>query len=268
MARTFAHPLQTLREKISALEAAITQTLANPKKEPVHHLRTSTRRIEAQLELLSLIPRLPDHAKPARTIRKLLKRLRRAAGAVRDLDVQSHLVLHHRDVHEQQNQSSASNEMRNQAGKLQRKLKRRRCKAALNLLKVLKTEQQNLDRALNRLLEALSSAEDLRVPSIQLAQLTRDWYQRNTHFARSATDSDTLHNLRESAKLARYIAENGAGKLAHTFESLQQTGGAWHDLLTLAHTAKKHLGAHSPLTQSFVLDRDRALDVYRQALLR
>ena len=89
---TTAHPIRTLREHVTALEAAITLCLADPAPKPVHRLRTSTRRIEAQLMLLELLPALPLHHKTAGKARRLLKKLRRAAGQVRDLDVQNDLI--------------------------------------------------------------------------------------------------------------------------------------------------------------------------------
>ncbi len=87
-----AYPIRTLREHVTALEGAIMLVLVDSKKDSVHRLRTSTRRIEAQLELLSLLPDLPDYRRAAKKVRRPLKELRRAAGLVRDLDVQRGLV--------------------------------------------------------------------------------------------------------------------------------------------------------------------------------
>ena len=87
-----AHPVRTLRELVTSLGAAITLVLADPKPRSIHDLRTGTRRIEAQLELLALLPDLPRHAKPAKKAGKLLRKVRRAAGSVRDLDVQRNIV--------------------------------------------------------------------------------------------------------------------------------------------------------------------------------
>lgn len=266
--KTSARPLHILREHVTALEAAIALALADPKPEPVHRLRTSTRRIEAQLELLRLLPDLPDHAKSARAVRKLLKKLRRAAGSVRDLDVQRKLLKEQQIKAKQHTPSLASRELRKEAGSLRRKLKRRRSIESRHLLTTLTAEQRKLVPALEHLLEILSSAEDLRLSPTRLSQLTLSWYQRTTPAIDPEGDPDTLHAIRKSAKLARYIAEPAVGKLSSTFEVLQQAGGAWHDLLTLAHISEKHLGLHSPLTQTFIRNRDTALEVYRQALLK
>ena len=82
------YPVQVLREHTVALEAALSVCLAHPTHKPVHRLRTETRRIEAQLLLLAELPEMPKHRTEADRLRKSLRRLRRAAGVVRDLDVQ------------------------------------------------------------------------------------------------------------------------------------------------------------------------------------
>src|ERR1700750_895759 len=78
-----AHPIRTLREQITTLEGAIVLCLAQSKAKAVHQLRTTTRRIEGQFAMLELIPGVPKHDKPARKARRILKRLRRAAGGGR-----------------------------------------------------------------------------------------------------------------------------------------------------------------------------------------
>lgn len=87
MGASVVYPVQVLREHLSGLEAAITVCLADPDHKPVHKLRTETRRVEALLALLALIPDLPDHQKEAEATQRALTKLRRAAGKVRDLDV-------------------------------------------------------------------------------------------------------------------------------------------------------------------------------------
>lgn len=252
-ASTSAHPIGTLRELVTSLEAAITLTLAKPKPEPAHQLRTISRRIEAQLELLALLPHLPQHAKPAKKSRKLLAKLRRAAGRVRDLDVQ-------RDLTE-----SKSKEGRH----LRRVFKHLRKREADRLLHTIRKHQPKLTIALEDLLKALAPAESLTVSAPRLAELTLDWYSH--HVPATAEDSDQLHAIRKSAKLARYMAESAGDsqptrQLARTFESLQQSGGEWHDWLTLANIGRREFGGSSRLSQSFAQRCEKLLDAYRQHL--
>jgi CHAD domain-containing protein len=247
------HPVLTLRNLVTDLEAAITLTLADPKRKPVHRLRTTTRRIEAQMELLALLPDLPEHAKPAKKARKLLRKLRRAAGLVRDLDVQHDLT------------QSKSQEAR----KLRSLFQQQRGEAAESLLSALHKHQSKLTRTLEALLKTLGPAESLTISATHLSQLTLGWY---TNHVPPATQRDhrRLHDIRKAAKLARYIAESANSpathRLARTFESLQQSGGDWHDWLTLSHIAHRELGSASPLTQSFTDRCEKSLSKYQSEL--
>src|SRR5512140_941063 len=75
---------QTLFRRMSRL---LQQVANKPQPKAVHHLRTTARRIEALVETLA-----PD---PTRKQRKLLKRvdkLRRLAGRLRDMHVQTALL--------------------------------------------------------------------------------------------------------------------------------------------------------------------------------
>src|SRR5215468_252577 len=92
---TTAHPIDTLRQYITELEAAILLCLDDPAKKPVHRLRTMTRRIEAQIALFEMLHVPKVYSKEARDARRLLKKIRRAAGEVRDLDVQRDNIEEH-----------------------------------------------------------------------------------------------------------------------------------------------------------------------------
>lgn len=248
-----AHPVRTLRELVTSLEAAITLTLADPKPSPVHKLRTTTRRIEAQLELLTLLRDLPKHDKAAAKARKLLRKLRRAAGRVRDLDVQRDLV------------QSKSDE----ADQLHSLFKHQREQAVQKLLDTIHKRQVKLTRALETLLETLAPAKSLTVPAKDLATLALDWYVLNAPVT-ATQDHRQLHNIRKTAKLARYIAESANStptrSLARTFESLQQSGGNWHDWLTLSDIAHHELGDSSRLTQTFTRCCEKSLTEYQAHL--
>ncbi len=227
-AKDLAYPIVTLREHVTDLEAAITLTLADPQPKPVHRLRTTSRRIEALLILLDLLPGLPDHAKLARKSTRLLKKLRRAAGAVRDLDVQQDLVpnllpsrptepddltsstsaagLHHHTGHARRHHDR----LHRHAKRLSDTLEHRRRQEAAALLKTLSKLHSRLAPTLEQLLTTLAPAAGLALSSTQLTTLTRDWYRRHLPAStRTLTTSKPrlLHAVRKVAKLARYIAE-------------------------------------------------------------
>lgn len=246
-----AHPVRTLRELVTSLEAAIPLALADATPQAVHKLRTTSRRIEALLELLTLLPDLPGHAKPAKKVHKLLRKLRRAAGRVRDLDVQLDLV------------QSKSDE----ADQLQSLFKRQRKRVAKELVAAIDKHQAKLTRALEALLESLAPAESLALPAARLKQLTLDWYARSTP-ATAKHNHRQLHDTRKAAKLARYIAESAPSTrpLARIFESLQQSGGDWHDWLTLSSIAQHELSDASPLAQDFTRRCKASLAEYQSHL--
>ena len=254
---TSARPIQTLREQTTNLEAAITVCLADPSPRPVHKLRTSTRRVESQLTLLSLLPGLPLHQKPEKEARRLLRKLRRAAGTVRDLDVQIDLI-----------QEKASESTKEASDDLSTVLKLQRAQAEANLLRILNKHQAKLTRSLESLLEALAPIKSQTLPATQLSVLAKDWFAQNIPSETIPDDPDQLHAIRKTAKLARYIAETAPKsartprKLAAAFESLQQAGGDWHDWLILSAIAQDKLG-DSPLTQAFRGYCETALVNYR-----
>jgi CHAD domain-containing protein len=87
-----ATPVEELRKQAGRLEAALSVGVATPTTKAVHELRSSTRRVEAQLELLATVKGLPPYRPAARKVSRRLEKLRRVAGRVRDCDVQDKLL--------------------------------------------------------------------------------------------------------------------------------------------------------------------------------
>jgi CHAD domain-containing protein len=264
---TSAHPIRSLREQVTTLEAAITLCLADPKEKPVHKLRTTTRRIEAQLALLEVMPKVPEYGKAAREATRMLKKVRRAAGEVRDTDVQLDLI-------KSVVQEDAPRSMKSAARKLSKELEADREDSSRKLMKLLRRRQSDLARPLEEILEILEPVEKLSLSASELASLTQRWFAKNTppEPRQGADAPDYLHAIRKVAKLTRYIAENAPKQakrprsLAESFERLQQSGGEWHDWLVLSEIAGDKLSEASPLTKA-LSDRSRtALAAYRQHL--
>ncbi len=264
---TSAHPVRTLREYVTTLEAAITLCLANPKPKPVHRLRTTTRRIEGQLAMLALLPDIPAHAKFARKASGILKKLRRAAGKVRDLDVQMDLI-------EAATPDHPPPSFEQDAEQLKSEFEDERDRAAKRLGKTLKKRQVDVTVELESLLDALEPAEALALSPTQLTQLVRRWYTDNLppDPKDNPDDPDHLHALRKNAKLARYMAENAprparsVRRLAESFEEIQEAGGHWHDWLVLAEIASSRVGGSSPLTRAFTQRCHLAFTIYKRHL--
>ncbi|WP_260703417.1 CHAD domain-containing protein [Edaphobacter flagellatus] len=261
---TLARPIRALREYATALEAAIIVCLGDSKPRHVHRLRTMIRRIEGQLALLDLIPNAPKNGRLSSEIKRLIKKLRRAAGEVRDRDVQLALVA-------QTLSSRPSRALQQDAATLHTIIETERTDAAYKLRKLLRRDGAATAEALEALVEMLDSASSLSLGSEQLITLVDSWFEKNAPEG-SLENVEHLHTVRKMAKLARYMAENApraarmARKQAASFEALQESGGRWHDWLILAEIAHNRLRKNSPLAKSFD-DRCRvALAAYRRRL--
>ncbi|HEY4380640.1 MAG TPA: CHAD domain-containing protein [Acidobacteriaceae bacterium] len=269
-----AHPLKTLREYTTALEASILVCLAKPEKKAVHKLRTSTRRIEAQLELLSLLPELPPHEKQQRRVRRILRKIRRAAGQVRDLDVQRDLVAD--EVAGRNGGARPTPALRQEASQLRSDLKRRRDAHAEELMNLLRKHRSKLPLLFEKFFDALKPAGLVTLTEAQLIALVDQWYIRHASPVSPSTleSRDQLHDIRKRAKLARYLAESAprsataAHLLAARFEDLQQAGGKWHDWLLIHELAAKELGQAAKLPQRFCIHAENSLGAFKRRLAR
>jgi len=266
-----AHPIQTLRDVITLLEASILLCLARPGKKAVHQLRSATRRVEAQLELLPMLPQLPVHEPQRRKTLRLLKKLRRAAGEVRDLDVQRDLILSEATA---ANNKRPSRSLRDEARKLRRELKGRRDEQAGQLLALLHKQSAHLPLIFEELLDTLAPAASLALTETELTGLAHNLYAHPVSGPTPAAHNDIaqLHALRKRAKLARYLAESApvtaaaAHRLAARFEKLQVTGGQWHDWLILADVAAGELGDSAKLPPLFAAHAQSSLRAFKRQL--
>lgn len=267
-------PVETLHQLSTSLEAAALECLARPRKKAVHKLRTSTRRIEAQLELFALLPDLPSPAKPRKKTMRLLSKVRHAAGQVRDLDVQLDLIA---DEAKTKNGSPPTPKLRAEANALRRTLRQKREAEAGKLLTLLRKEETRLPDTLHKLRDALAPAESTTLTEPRLIALVRDYYEGHSGLcdhAKPPQNPERLHEIRKQAKLARYLAESApasaasAHRLAARFEDLQQAGGTWHDFELLADVATDELGKSAQLPERFHARAERSLAAYKHKLSR
>ena len=298
-------PVAVLREHATALEAALSVCLADPGVKPVHRLRPETRRVEAQLLLLAAMPEMPEHRSASERLRRALRRLRQAAGEVRDLDVQRKRLEEIAEAAKEAAGQTAGNEAGQAAGQaepnggeeagtaeeavagaadgaamqagaasVREELKGKREAAAESLQHVLRKRQVKTAGAAETLLKVLEPGAGAVLPAAELlrhaeALLWRDGLLGGGDV--SGLDEDELHTVRKAAKAARYLAEtmpeSGAGSAeAQRFEALQEAGGQWHDALDLLRVAKQLLGKGHALTAAMGAERDRHVQEYREAL--
>lgn len=269
MAKDVAFPVRALREQVTALEAAVTLVLTDTKPRYVHRLRTSVRRVEAQLELLSLMEGVPQHGPEEKEVRRRLRKLRQAAGAVRDSDVQIEMV-------EAQGTETDGGKIHREAKRLVRRLKEERHREKDGLLRVVKRQGEKMVPQIERLLEVLEPAGETEVSGRAMRSLIERLVAERMKAGGDEKGRDNearLHGLRKAAKLARYVAETAGGStgmrsLGRRYEALQESGGAWHDWLVLERMARRHLGGDALLTERFERECASSLKRYEVALSR
>jgi CHAD domain-containing protein len=241
-------PVVVLLRHSLMLKSAIVACLDDPKPKPVHQVRSATRRIEAILELLSMSSDIADIKRKSKPLRGSLRKIRRAAGEVRDLDV-------HRELLGGYTKAGETDE-------LDKELARARKKAAGQLRKRLGEKQSSIQREFDDLEVILKPALDLNLSGGRLAGIARDWFVKAVHDVNLQRDDD-LHSVRKACKTARYLAEVGedasktAAKVAARFEKAQQALGAWHDHLLLLDEAKDSLPDKSKIIEAIEADTRR-----------
>ena len=259
----------------------VAQTSAD--KSPVHRLRTSTRRMEAQLVLVSLLSGMPEHTQQAAEVQRLLRRVRRAAAVVRDMDVQIDMIEADMPDSAAVHDGSRGDQVRKEAHKLLKKLHKKRQRESADLTGTLKAESDDLAEAMQALQSVIAPTPGVRpqtFTAVELSEQIESWFAARARVVLHADrhpdrahalqrlqhlDEATLHDLRKVAKQCRYMAESlpegssEAKRLAQRFEYLQESGGTWHDWLTLECAAARVLGKKSPLTERYRNHRNAAL---------
>lgn len=268
--------------KIQKLAAPLRENLSkcadDPDVDPVHDTRTGTRRLQATLEeLLRETPEGDSGQKvraAAAALMRQLKKIRRAAAPVRDLDVHrkllDKLVKHalgektkkeqregtpdplpplipdEPDLLERPEAGLRTSGLEQEADDLDAWLKHRRSQDADRLQAQANPLLTRFDKRLDELAAAMRAATGRRATK-PAGVVALD------SFARLASemqllDASNLHDFRKGAKKARYVAElaaqgdKHADAIAKTLKKLQDEIGDWHDWLVLADEAHAALG--------------------------
>jgi CHAD domain-containing protein len=265
-------PLAHLLPVADAFNAAVGQCIENADPEAVHRVRTGSRRLQAMLEATLREAGPTAHAleRPARAWLRELKQIRRAAGAVRDLDVQRKLLENW--VGEQipkQDAATSSSETRppemqaemKQAEMLDAWLKGERKHLAQGMQKQISKRQQGLAKRQGALFTAITrvplgrSVAPRSADAVALEEFVR------ASDAMPLLHAENLHDFRKATKKARYVAEVGAegnSGVAKALKRVQDAIGEWHDWVCLGEEAKAALGQDAPeLTAAFTREIER-----------
>jgi CHAD domain-containing protein len=246
--------MQTATETLfTELHAKLTQAVLNCRADTsvksVHTLRTTTRRLEGLLyKTLEDHPRAKMlHESTGKTLRQL-KKVRRLAGTVRDLDVHQKLL---KKVIEKSTSTAAEKDTPHyDQQQLHHYLEQKREQAADILASGLARREIRLERSLERTAIAL---EQLSPSSTDPLTTARRWVEHWTLHLHGL-NVENLHDFRKQTKLARYVSEmHPPSKAARGFTrdllAAQDAIGAWHDLQLLHQEAKAVCGKHAELTR-------------------
>lgn len=191
----------------------------------VHHFRTNSRRIEAVIDTLA------PQSRNKKKVLKLVGKLRKRAGKLRDIDVQI-AFLKNLKVPDRQGQRA-------------------------HLLEVLDGEHARRVKKLNRAVDPSTLRELRKRLRREQAEVKLDGVDPLRLAAQSLPKLDhaplteqSLHAYRIAAKQARYLAElAGETPAAKTFVDeltrVQDAAGEWHDAMKLKEKAAKRFGGAS-----------------------
>jgi CHAD domain-containing protein len=208
------------------LERDLIKLSSKPRAENVHRFRTGTRRLQILLGELS--PKLDGGHKK---LLKLLSRIRKRAGKVRDLDVQLAALRSLKIPREPRRKTQLVNHLIELRGQQEKKLR--------------KAVDENTIREIRKRLKRASKNFNPEASRDPLA-VARGMLQAIERGDAPVTEA-VLHQYRILSKRARYAAEfANESKEAEQFiagiKRIQDALGDWHDWLTLAQTAIEQLG--------------------------
>ena len=246
-------------EKLSIeLAGTLVACRADPGSREVHALRIAVRRIEAFLHAMTGDdPRDERLRVGTKKALRQLKKVRRAAGPVRDLDVQRKLIAGITIKAAASQSTKERQSLEGEAKRLDERLHRQRKEAAEKLTSVVRKTESKLERSLGAIADTMTGWRPL-----SLLNMARRLVLRSSLHLEDASP-ESLHLYRKQAKAARYLAEmettsTPAQRLAKKLKRVLDAIGRWHDLLLLAQEAKALLGKESTLAVAIREERERA----------
>jgi len=207
------------------MERNLVRLAADPSREAVHDFRTTSRRLETLLDLL-----LPVRDRNQRKLLKLLSRIRRRAGRIRDIDVQLAALRSFKVPQEPRRKTQLIHRLIDVRVQHEHKV------AKLLKKKVVEELTKRVRRA----------AQNLRAPSNRDPLVLANEILRSVSTAGPLSD-EILHRYRMAVKRARYAAEFAPRSAERDsfiaeLKQLQDALGSWHDWMALTRTAARQLG--------------------------
>jgi len=216
----------------SKLEKVTDQIESKPTPETVHQLRTTIRRIETLLTAAG---------QPNDKLIKQLSRVRRRAGRVRDIDVQTAAL-----------RGIRLESVRRDKTSVLRALSKTHSKLVKKLAKALEEElAAGLAKRMKRAATELETARSHRRKPKDFTAIALDSFAKLGQDHPPLTAAN-LHDFRMACKRVRYVAEMADSPRSQAvvaqLKRIQDAIGEWHDWLTLTETANEVLSTPtSPL---------------------
>ena len=220
---------QALFEKLQQ----VSRLSSGARPEVVHQLRTTIRRIE------TVVGAQPEPGRNEKKLLKQLRRLRRRAGKVRDLDVQIEALRSLGLEGITRDRARVVSFLQQARAKQERKLQRSFQDEADSGLR------KRLRRASDHLQQELPKPAELQPAQGRLLSAALDKFAAAVKRRPTLTE-ENLHAFRIDCKRARYLAEMagegpGVTEVIEQLKGIQDSIGAWHDWLTATATAKSVL---------------------------
>jgi CHAD domain-containing protein len=192
----------------------------------VHGFRTSTRRLQTLLEQI-----VTGNNRRHKKLLKMLDRIRKSAGKVRDIDAQLDALRSLKIPQEPRRKTQLIHSLLDVRAEHEKRLRK--------LLK--KDNVREIRKRLKRAAGLVRFGEG-RDPLVVAREMLA-----SVPLPNGPADEKTLHRYRTVVKSARYAAEfapktAGSAHFLGQLKRLQDALGNWHDWLTLTHTATEHLG--------------------------
>ena len=193
----------------------------------VHSFRTTSRRLQVLLEDLN-----PSSGRKQKKLLKILGRIRKRAGKIRDLDIQLAALRSLKMPLEPRRKTQLMHRLIELRHKHERRLERL----------LTKGDVAQITKRIRQAAKALDGA----VLSDPL-KVSRQLLSEETVPADSAINDEYLHRFRTTVKRARYAAEFApksaeSQQLGAQLKHLQDVLGQWHDWFTLTQSASRKLG--------------------------
>ena len=208
------------------LERDLDRLSAQPEAKKVHRFRTGVRRLQTLLEDLC-----PARDRNQKRLLKLLARIRKKAGKLRDLDVQLAALRSLKFPQEPRRKTQLMHQLIELRGQREKRLSKALTgEAVREIHKRLKRARKDFHPEVNR--DPLSVARQILAPIAKADGLPTE---------------ELVHQYRLLAKRARYTAEFASkspesAQFIAQIERVQDALGDWHDWLTLTQSAARRLG--------------------------